>query len=236
MCQNHCSIDKVAINSHQFAIVSRLEIFPSKVIVFCFGCICTEDILQHILLSREVFEVFVQPHRPISRRRDFIALQIQELVCRNVVRQNVTALCLQHCRENDAVKDYVVLADKVNQFGVLVFPPFFPIAWNEFFGKGDISYGSIEPHIEDFSLCIGQRHFYSPIQVSCYRTRLQALVNPALALTINVGFPLFVSFQNPLSHKLFVLFQRQVPVFGFSKLGFCSRKCRFGIDKVGCGK
>ena len=65
MRQNQHSINKIAENRRQFIIISRLKIFPSKIIVFGFRRISCQCIAQNILLPRKIFQIFMQPNGPV---------------------------------------------------------------------------------------------------------------------------------------------------------------------------
>ena len=57
----------------------------------------------------------MEPNSPVARCRDFVVLEIEELVRRHVVGQDIVAVSLQHCREDDAVEHDVVLAYEVDE-------------------------------------------------------------------------------------------------------------------------
>ena len=81
----------------------------------------------------------------------FFAFEVQELVGRDVIRKDVTAVGLEHGREDDAMEDDVVLSDEVYHLGLLVFPIFFPLR-RELLGRRDIAYRCVEPYVENLSL------------------------------------------------------------------------------------
>ena len=80
MCQLQRTVHEVAIDCHELAVVALLEILPRKVVVFRFWRIGSKHIAQHVLLVREVHQVFVQPYRPITACRNLVVLKIQEFV------------------------------------------------------------------------------------------------------------------------------------------------------------
>ncbi len=65
VCQHYGTVHKVAEDSHKFAVVALLEIFPGKVIVLCLWSICTQNIAENILLTRELLHIFVEPYSPV---------------------------------------------------------------------------------------------------------------------------------------------------------------------------
>ena len=78
--------------------------------------------------------------------------QVQELVARHVVRQDVATLCLQHGGEHDAVEHDIVFSDEVYQTRFGVFPPFLPCVGQQLFGVADVADRGVEPYIEHFAL------------------------------------------------------------------------------------
>ena len=92
-------------------------------------------------------------------------------------------------------------------------PPFLPRLRKKFLSVGYISYRSIEPDIEDLAISALDRHGNAPIKVTAHRPRLKPAVNPTLALSVDIGLPLLVSFQNPLREPFLILVQRQIPMF-----------------------
>ena len=114
------------------------------------------------------------------------------LVARHVVRQDVATLCLQHGGEHDAVEHDIVFSDEVYQTRFGVFPPFLPCVGQQLFGVADVADRGVEPYIEHFALGALYGNGNTPIQVAAHGTRLQAHVEPALALAINIGTPLLM--------------------------------------------
>ena len=111
--QYECTVDEVAEDGHQLVVVAGLEIFPGKVVVLRLGRVGGKHIAEHILLARQIVEVFVEPYSTVLRRRDLVTLEVQELVSRHIVRQDERPFGAEHGREDDAVEDDVVLADEV---------------------------------------------------------------------------------------------------------------------------
>ena len=134
LCQLQCTVHEVSIHSNQLTVVTLLEVFPCKVIVLCLRSIGGQHISQHILFAREINQIFVQPYCPVARCGNLVVLKIQELVCRHIVGQYITTMCLQHCREHDAVEHDIVLTNKVDQSRRRVLPPFLPRAPNLWLG------------------------------------------------------------------------------------------------------
>lgn len=122
----------------------------------------------------------------------------------------------EHGGEDNAMEDDVVFTNEVYQARVGVFPPHFPRIGVQFNGIGYVSDGRIKPYVQYLSF--GSFHGYgdTPIQVAAYGTRLQTVVQPGFALSVYIGLPFFVRFQNPLFQPRLVLIQRQVPMGGFS--------------------
>ena len=68
------------------------------------------------------------------------------------------------------MKNDIVFTNKMNQLGIFIIPirfPVFIIIDSPLFCSADITDGCIKPYIQHFSFRIFQRHFYTPIQVSC---------------------------------------------------------------------
>ena len=173
----------------------------------------------------------MQPNCPVARSRNLVTLEVQELVAWHILRQDVTAVSLQHRREHDAVEYDVILTDEVNELGILALPILLPVRC-KILGSRDIADWSIEPNIENLALSSLNRHRDSPIQIAAYGTWQQTSVEPALALTINVRFPLLVALENPLAEHLLVLIERQVPVLCFALYRSCTRESRIWVDKL----
>jgi len=158
----------------------------------------------------------MQPDSPVARSGNLVSLQIQEFVSRHIVRHKIRAFGFQHAWENDAMENNVVLADEMHQFGLVVFPIFFPILWQQFFCGRDITNRGIEPYIKHLSFGIRQRKRHAPIQVAGHGTRLQAQVDPGFALPIDIRPPVVpMPFQNPFLQEILVAVQRQIPMLGF---------------------
>ena len=108
----------------------------------------------------------------------------------------------------------IVLSYEVHQLGIRALPPLLPVVRQEFDGIGDVTDGSVEPHVEDLALGTFHRHRNTPVEVAGHGTRLQTSVQPALYLTIDVGSPLLVAFENPFTKPRLVVLQRKIPMGG----------------------
>ena len=126
----------------------------------------------------------------------------------------------------------VVFSDEVNQTCFRVFPPFLPRVGQQFFGIADITDGSIEPYIKHLTFGAFYRNGNAPVQVAAHGTRLQAHVEPALALAINIGTPLLMVFQNPLAKPFLVFVQRQIPVLRLTHHGLAAADGTLRINQV----
>ena len=124
----------------------------------------------------------------------------------------------QHSGEYDAVEYDIVLADEVYHLGIFALPILLPIG-GELLGCRDIADGCVKPNVEHLTLSTLYGYRDTPIEVAAYGTRLQTEVEPTLALTIYIGLPLLVLFENPLAEFGLILVQREVPVFGLLHYG-----------------
>ena len=120
----------------------------------------------------------------------------------------------------------------MNHLGFRIFPPGFPAFGQQLFRIGNISDRRIEPDIQHFAFSSFHRHGDSPIQVAAHGAGLQAHIQPALALAVDIRFPFLVSFQNPLAQERFPFIERQIPVFGFLHHRLASADRGFRVDKV----
>ena len=78
-------------------------------------------------MARRFLEVLMDPYRPVSGRGDLLTFQIEKLVGRDIVRQNVVTLGLQDGRKDEAVENDVVLTDEVDQGRFFILPVGFPV-------------------------------------------------------------------------------------------------------------
>ena len=126
--QHQRTVDKVAVDSHKLIVIARLKIGPSKVIILGLRRIRGQHIAQDILFAREIHKVLVEPYSPVARGRDLVALEVEELVRRYIIWNNIATLSLEHCREDNAVEDDIVFTNKVDESCRRIFPPSLPSA------------------------------------------------------------------------------------------------------------
>ena len=231
MSKDNSPIHEVSENSHQLTVVTLLEILPTEIIVLSFRSIGSKHIPHDILLSREFLQILMSPNSPILRCGNLVSLEIKELICRHIVRKDISAISLQHRREYDTVEHDIILTDKVYQLGILRLPPCLPTLRKKFLSVGNVTDRCIEPHIKHFALSSFHRNRNTPIQVTAHCARLKMSIQPRFALTINIGLPLLVLLENPLAEPRLILVERQVPVLGLHLLRLASAQCRFRVDK-----
>ena len=231
--QDHGPVDEVAENGDQLRVVALLEVLPRKVVVLGLGSVGAQHVAEHVLLALELLDEFVDPYGPAAGGRDLVAFQVQELVGGDIVRQDIVAIGLQHGRKDDAMEHDVVLADEMHQFRVLGLPPFLPGLRKQFLGVGDVTDRRVEPYIEHLALGAFDRYRDAPVQVTADGPRLQAAVQPALALAIDIGFPLLVLIQDPVAEPWLVPVQRQIPVLGLALLDHAAAQAGMRVDQFG---
>ena len=129
------------------------------------------------------------------------------------------------------MEDDVVLADEVHHLRILALPILFPVGC-EVLRRGDVTDRCVEPDVEHLALGTLDRNGNAPVQVAAHGTRLQAAVQPALALSVDIGLPLPVALENPLAEESFILIQRQIPVFGLALDGHRTRHGAVGVDQL----
>ena len=125
----------------------------------------------------------------------------------------------------------VVLADEVHHLGVAVFPILLPVGC-KVLGSRYIAYRSVEPHVEHLTLGALHGHGNAPIEVAAHGAGLEAQIEPALALPVNVAFPLLVALQNPSAEESLVFVQRQIPVLRFAFYGHRARHRAAGLYEL----
>ena len=231
--QHQCTIDEVAKDGDQLIVVASLKVTPREVIVLGLRGIGREDIAQHILLAGEVAQIFVQPDSPVACRRDFVSLKIEKLVGRHVVGQDIRPLGLEHRGEDDAVEDDVVLADEVDETCLGIFPPLLPRVGQQFFCIRYITNRGIKPDIQHLAVSTFHRDGYTPVEVTAHGTGLKPHVEPALALSIDIGTPLFVLLEYPLAQPRLMAVERQIPMPGLTHHRFRATDRRVRIDELG---
>ena len=60
---------------------------------------------------------------------------------------------------------------------------------------------------------------------------MEASVDPALALAVNVASPLLVAIENPLRKPLLVLIEREIPMLGLLLYEFSAAESRLRVDE-----
>ena len=230
--QEQRAVNEVAKHSHKFVVVALLEILPSEIVVLGFGGVGGEHITENILLAGELLVVFVQPYSPVPRRGNLVAFEVKELVGGHIVGQYVRTLSLQYRREHNAVEHDVVLADEVDEFGLGVFPIFLPIG-RKLLGERYIANRRVKPNIKHFAFCALHGYGDAPIKVAAHGSRLQSLVEPTLALSIDIDFPILVVLENPFFEELLIIVQRHIPMRGLFQDGLAAGDCRFRLNEFG---
>ena len=210
--QHHCAIDEVAEDGHQLAIVAGLEVLPREVVVLRLRGVGGQHIAQDVLLAGEVLEVLIEPDGPVLGGRDLVSLEIEKLIGGHIVGEDKGALSLEHGGEDDAVEDDIVLPDKVDQPRRGVLPPGLPAVGEQLAGIGDVADRGVKPDVQHLPLRTLDRHGDAPGEVAAHGARLQPHVEPALALTIDVGAPLLVLLEDPLGEPVLIVIEREVPM------------------------
>ena len=127
----------------------------------------------------------------------------------------------------------IVFAYEVDDAGFGVFPPCFPSFGIDFLGVGYIADGRVKPHVQHLAVGTLNGHGHTPVEVAAHRTGLQAQVEPRLALSIDIGFPFLVAFENPLAQVVLPAVKGQIPVLGLAHHGNIACYGAARIDKVG---
>ncbi len=196
MHQYPCAVYIITKYGNEFTIVAVLEIFPGKIIVFCFGHIGTKNITQYIFATGKVFYIFMRPNGPVPGSGNFITFNIQEFVSRNIVGQDKIAVRFQHSREYDTMENDIVFTNEMDQLCIILAPVVSPL-WRKLFRSADITDRCIKPNIKYLSFCVWQGNFDTPVTVSGHRPALQSIIQPAFALAINIVLPFLMTFQEP---------------------------------------
>ena len=97
---------------------------------------------------------------------------------------------------------------------------------------GDVADRRVEPDIEDLALGALHGHGNAPVEVARDGTRLQAAVQPALDLAVDVGAPLLVALQDPLAQPLLIVLQREIPVGGLLLDGRGAAQLAVRVDEL----
>ena len=103
-----------------------MEVLPRKVIVLGFGSIGREHIAKDVLLTREILQILIEPDGPVAGGRDLVPFEVEELISRDILGQDIRPFGTKHRGEDDAVEDDVILTDEVQQAGIFALPPFLP--------------------------------------------------------------------------------------------------------------
>src|SRR5439155_11112631 len=181
MHQHKCSVNKISKNGDQFTVISLLEIFPGKIIILCFGSVGTKNITKHIFTTGKIFKVLMHPHGPVTAGRNFITLNIQKFVGRDIIRQHKSSMCLQHRRENDAMENDIVFANKMDQPRVFLAPVIGPSVC-QLLCSTYVTDRRIKPYIQYFSTSSfrggGAWNLYTPIAVPGHGAALQTIIQP----------------------------------------------------------
>src|SRR5687767_1299646 len=113
MHQNKCAVHEVSEVGRHFAVHSVLESFPCELAVLCFRSDLCEIIAEHvntltaaIFFFHKIIDVIPHVELPVSTGAHLISLKIEKLIGRNI-RWNNIPMQLQHCGENDAVKNNI---------------------------------------------------------------------------------------------------------------------------------
>ena len=174
----------------------------------------------------------MRPHGPVAGCGDLVPLEVQELVGRDVLRQDIVAVSLEHRREHDTVEHDIVLANEMHELGVGTLPPLLPRLREQLTGIGNVADGGVKPDIEDLALGALDGHGNAPVEVAGDGARLQAAVEPALDLAVHIGTPFGMALEYPFAEPLLVVLQGQVPVGGLFLDGLCTAELGLGIDKL----
>ena len=131
------------------------------------------------------------------------------------------------------MEDDVVLADEVQEARVFALPPLLPAVGQEFLRIGDIADGRIKPHVEHLALSALYGHRDTPVEVAAHSTGLQASVEPALTLPVDIALPLLVVLEDPLLEEGLVLVEGQIPVLRLAELRRSAGDSALGVDEIG---
>jgi len=129
------------------------------------------------------------------------------------------------------VEHDVVLSYEVYHAGLRVFPVLLPVRC-QLPGCRDVSDGGIEPDIQHFTLSALDGYGHAPVEVTADGPGLKSLVEPRLALSVNVSFPFGVFLEDPLPDPGLVLVKRKVPVECVTHHRGAAADGRFRVNKV----
>ena len=60
------TVDKIAIDGNQLVVITILEVFPSEIVVLGLRGIGCQHVAQHILLTRHINQILMQPDSPVA--------------------------------------------------------------------------------------------------------------------------------------------------------------------------
>ena len=154
------------------------------------------------------------PDGPIAGCGYFVSFNVQKLIGGNVLRQDKSSMCLERSRKYDAMENDVVLSDEVYQFRVILAPVIRPIR-RQFLGGADVADRRVEPDVQHLPFCVRQGNLHAPLAVARHGAGLEAAVEPALTLSVDIVLPVFMPFQDPFLQPGFIILQREIPVLRF---------------------
>src|SRR5690606_29476232 len=131
-------------------------------------------VAQYILLLWEVLDIFMYPYSPVAGSGNFIALNVQKLIGRNIFRNHVATMRLEHSWEYDAVEYDIILTYEVYQLSIFLLPVVAPHRC-QLFGSADVANRRIEPHIQHLTFGTRQRHGYTPVAIAGHGAGVQAI-------------------------------------------------------------
>ena len=215
------TIDEITIYSHKLIVATRLIVCPSKVIILGFGSVSCQYIAKLVLTVRHICQILVEPDSIVFARRYLVTLKIEKLVARHIIREDIFPMRSQHGWEDYAVKDDIILTDKMNETGLRILPPCLPttqlrMSFTEFLSIGDISYRGIKPHVEHLALRTLHWYGYTPVQISRHSAWAQTRIEPTLALAVHIAAPLLVLLKNPFLQPLLILVEGEIPMLRLS--------------------
>ena len=130
------------------------------------------------------------------------------------------------------MKNNIILTDEMDHLRLGIFPPFLPTVGQQLLRVRDVADRRVEPDIQDFTLGSLDRHGNAPIQVAADRPGLQAHIQPALALAIDVRFPLLMPLEDPLPQERLPLVERQIPMLRLLQDQGAPAQGRLRVDQL----
>ena len=136
MHQHKGAVYKISKDVYQFTVVPVLEIFPGKIIVFCFRRIGAKYITQYIFTTGKIFYVFIHPYSPVAAEVETLSPSIFKNSLAGTLSGNTkSTMRFQHCRKNDAMKNNIIFSNKMNQFCIFFAPVICPFISKFFCGS-----------------------------------------------------------------------------------------------------